>query len=150
MGKIYIAYGSNMNIEQMQRRCPDSEIIGSGTLKGYEITFRGNGKTGVANIEKKKGGSVPVVVWNISRSDERSLDIYEGFPSLYVKKDVTVDMRGTKIKGMAYVMTEGHLHQKPSMFYLEIIANGYDSFGMDADPLLKAAVEAGIKRGVEA
>ena len=35
MGKKYIAYGSNMNIEQMSRRCPNAKPIGKTVLKNY-------------------------------------------------------------------------------------------------------------------
>ena len=33
---IYAAYGSNMNIEQMKYRCPESKIIGNGKLQGWK------------------------------------------------------------------------------------------------------------------
>ena len=31
--KIYAAYGSNMNIEQMSKRCPKAILLGTGKLK---------------------------------------------------------------------------------------------------------------------
>ena len=40
-GRKYIAYGSNLNREQMAKRCPDAKVIGSGMLKDYELLFRG-------------------------------------------------------------------------------------------------------------
>ena len=36
-GRKYIAYGSNLNREQMAKRCPDAKVIGSGMLKDYEL-----------------------------------------------------------------------------------------------------------------
>lgn len=83
--KIYGAYGSNMNLEQMAHRCPKAKVIGSGILKDYKLTFRGRYK-GVANIQPCKGKEVPIVLWEITDECERALDIYEGYPSLYVKK----------------------------------------------------------------
>ena len=142
--KTYIAYGSNMNVEQMGWRCPDAEVIGTGELIGWKLTFRGNGRCGVANIEPEAGSSVPVVLWNISPRDERNLDVYEGFPHLYIKEYVDVTYRGRKIKGMAYIMTGGHRISGPNGAYLSTIAEGYDHFGIDASNLLKIAVECGI------
>ncbi|MBQ2786039.1 MAG: gamma-glutamylcyclotransferase [Oscillospiraceae bacterium] len=58
--KFYLAYGSNLNVEQMQYRCPGAIKVGTTYLEGYRITFRGNRFSGVANIEPRKGSRVPV------------------------------------------------------------------------------------------
>ncbi len=52
--EIYFAYGSNLNKIQMQKRCPDSELISECYLPGYELTFRG-----VADVIVKKAGKFP-------------------------------------------------------------------------------------------
>ena len=148
--KTYIAYGSNMNIEQMKRRCPDARSIGTGELIGYRLTFRGNRYSGVANVEKAPGHSVPVVLWKISANDEKALDVYEGFPHLYHKEQLTVISSGKNVEGMIYVMdAEKHGFKKPSSGYLDIIAEGYDNFGITKNQLLKAAVECGVKETVD-
>lgn len=43
--KIYIAYGSNLNLPQMAQRCPAAKVLGKSELKDYELLFRGS-KTG--------------------------------------------------------------------------------------------------------
>lgn len=143
--KTYVAYGSNMNVKQMSWRCPDAEVIGTGELIGWKLTFRGNGRCGVANIEREMGSSVPVVVWKISPKDERNLDVYEGYPHLYIKEYVDITYKGKGLKGMAYIMTEGHRISHPSGSYLNTIAEGYEDFGLDVSELLRIAVECGIK-----
>ena len=40
--KKYIAYGSNMNIEQMERRCPGARVAGKGWLKDHRLFFAGH------------------------------------------------------------------------------------------------------------
>ena len=35
----YFAYGSNLDLPQMKRRCPSSKLISKGTLPGYRLTF---------------------------------------------------------------------------------------------------------------
>lgn len=104
--------------------------------------FRGNSRSGVANIEPCDGASVPVGIWSISPSDEDALDWYEGFPRLYVKQIFTLQVRGKKVKGMAYVMTPGHAITPPAKQYLNTIMEGYKDFGFDPAPLLAAAAEA--------
>ena len=54
---IYIAYGSNMNMEQMKRRCPKATPIGKSMLKDYKLEFRG-----VANIIECPGENVPIAL----------------------------------------------------------------------------------------
>ena len=76
--KYYLAYGSNLNKEQMQKRCPGAVPVGAMVLKGYELRFRGP-----LTIVKKKGGRVPLGIWQVSEEDEKSLDRYEGFPMVY-------------------------------------------------------------------
>ena len=39
--KKYIAYGSNLNLEQMARRCPTAKVIGAGEIRDHELLFRG-------------------------------------------------------------------------------------------------------------
>ena len=72
--KYYIAYGSNLDVDQMLHRCPDALTIGRSTIDGYKLVFRGNSRSGVANIEPCDGASVPVGIWSISPSDEDALD----------------------------------------------------------------------------
>ena len=43
--RYYLAYGSNLNKAQMQKRCPGAKPIGKGLLEGYELFFKGS-KTG--------------------------------------------------------------------------------------------------------
>ena len=40
---LYFAYGSNMDLYQMNYRCPSSEVMGNVTLNDYKLAFRGHG-----------------------------------------------------------------------------------------------------------
>ena len=44
--RLYMAYGSNMNLEQMADRCRTAEVVGKGILKNYELLFRGQARSG--------------------------------------------------------------------------------------------------------
>ena len=83
---LYFAYGSNLNHEQMHERCKDSKYLENFFLEGYNLFFCAiNSNHGVANIIKKPASIVPGGVWEISTSDEKELDYYEGFPKKYTK-----------------------------------------------------------------
>ena len=89
--RLYIAYGSNINLEQMAYRCPNSKIVSKEMLKGYELEFRG-----VATIVPNDKSEVPVLIWEIDGRDEHSLDKYEGFPNYYRKELFEIDVNGEK------------------------------------------------------
>ena len=39
--KYYLAYGSNLNLEQMKYRCPTAKPIGKMNLKDYRLVYKG-------------------------------------------------------------------------------------------------------------
>ena len=140
-GKLYFAYGSNINLDQMAHRCPAAQAVGPVTLEGYELLFRGNNAGhGVATIAPKQGGTVHGLLWQITPQCEWSLDRYEGYPTLYGKEAVNVkDAQGQEITVMAYRMTERYQFPSvPSKFYYDGIEEGYRQNGLPVDELKKA------------
>ncbi len=147
--KYYLAYGSNLDVNQMLRRCPEAIQIGASTIEDYKLVFRSNSRRcGVANIEPcGNGTSVPVGIWSITERDETALDRYEGWPWLYEKQTFSVRVKGKLIYAMAYIMTPGHRIAPPSMAYLNTIAQGYEDFGFYLGPLMLAAEDAKRRAG---
>lgn len=135
---LYIAYGSNLNLPQMAVRCPTAEVAGKCELKDYELLFRGGRRGAVATVEPREGGSVPVLLWKIHPADEASLDRYEGYPRLYEKQMMEVELDGQRVSAMVYVMTPGHEFGIPSDYYADVILQGYESAGFDTDILSDA------------
>ena len=79
--KLYFAYGSNMNLNQMAFRCPDAEVVESVRLEGYRLAFRTNGGgKGATPIWQKEERYVDGVLWLISELTEKNLDHNEVFP----------------------------------------------------------------------
>lgn len=135
--RYYIAYGSNLNDGQMLWRCPTAKALGTGELKGWELLFKGSRTGSYLTIEEAKGGTVPVLIWEVQPEDEKSLDRYEGFPRFYYKKDLKVRYRGMKTGKMrtviafAYIMHEDRPFGLPTRTYLEVCEEGYDIFHLD-------------------
>lgn len=124
--KYYFAYGSNMNQDQMEYRCPDAEVLGRAVLKDYRLAFRG-GLNGVASILPEQGKEVQGILWKITPSCERSLDFYEGYPNLYGKKEISVQTETGEVTSVTvYIMNEPYQSQPalPSLFYLKGILDG--------------------------
>lgn len=141
---LYIAYGSNLNLEQMAGRCPTARALGSTKLKGYQLLFRGENAGAVATIEKLQDGSVPALIWELEPADEAALDRYEGFPAFYRKETVKARYGGKLTEVMVYIMNEGRPMGLPSRYYYDTILKGYETAGFDTSILSKAVrVSAG-------
>lgn len=137
----YIAYGSNMSIEQMNLRCPGAKMLGVGEVKGMRLLFRGHPYSAVATIEKARhNSSVPVVLWDITEEDELELDRYEGFPRLYTKVELPVSTEDGEVIGMAYVIDPNLRFGTPSSYYYGVLRDAYINFGFDLKKLRNAVI----------
>ena len=132
----------------MKFRTSDAEIVGTGILKDWRLLFRQ-----FATIEKCEGYYVPVLVWKISEHDEKNLDMYEGFPQLYIKKNLTLNVTSLdgynsgNLTAMVYIMTKKaarvqNISPLPSEYYYSVLEEGYKTFGFDGKILNEAVKEA--------
>ena len=129
---LYFAYGSNLNHFQMKRRCKDSFFLKKYELKGYRLNFRS--KYRAADIEKKKNSIVPGALFEISKSDEKKLDVYEDFPILYTK----MYFKYYNKRVMTYSMVKKTKFRYPTERYLNTIKQGYKDCKLDKKYLIKA------------
>lgn len=142
--RYYLAYGSNLNIQQMKCRCPSARIIGTAVIKDYRLLFKGSGTGSYLTIEPLESMSVPVGVWKVTPEDEAALDRYEGFPSFYYKKELTLDITGIRTRKVrkrpcfVYIMHEDRPVGIPSVEYMKVCIEGFRDFGFDSSILRKA------------
>ena len=129
---LYFAYGSNLHHFQMRRRCKDSIFLKKINLKDFKLTFRS--KYRAADIEPKKNSIVQGGLFEISKSDEKKLDIYEDFPILY--KKIYFNYYNKKV--MTYIMPNKSEFRYPTERYLNVIKRGYKDCGLDKKYLIKA------------
>lgn len=140
--RYYFAYGSNLCIDGMVKRCPDARKVKALQLRGCKLVFRG-----VADVEitDNENDCVEGGLWKISAYDESRLDTYEGvshlepthglyrkltFPIGNTKDDVVWDC-------LIYKMNRTGI-MPPSEHYFNIIKRGYADFGLDLDKLNEA------------
>ena len=129
---LYFAYGSNLHHFQMKRRCKDSIFLKKINLKDFKLTFRSKHKA--ADIEPKKKSNVQGALFEISKTDEKKLDIYEDYPILYKKYYFTY--YGKKV--MTYTMAKKTAFTFPTERYLNIIKRGYKDCDLDKKYLKNA------------
>lgn len=142
--RLYVAYGSNLDMAQMAFRCPTAKRIGTSSIKDYELLFKGHCRGSYLTIEQAKGQEVPVGVWEVSAEDEQNLDLYEGYPTFYYKTDMELDVKDDKTgkvsrcKVFVYIMHEENGFGIPSDRYVYTCARGYLDFGFSSKYLARA------------
>ena len=127
---LYFAYGSNLHHFQMKKRCKNSVFLKKINLKDFRLTFRNM----YADIEFKKNLVVTGALYEISKSDEKKLDVYEDYPIVY--KKYYFNYYGKKV--MTYTMTKKTIFTFPSERYLNIIKKGYKDCNLDKKYLIKS------------
>ena len=131
---FYFAYGSNLHHFQMKKRCKDSIFLKKINLKNFKLTFRS--KYRAADIEPKKNSVVPGGLYEISKSDEKKLDVYEDFPILYKKYYFSYNRK----KVMTYTMVKKTPFRFPTERYLNIVKHGYKDCNLN-NKYLKIALQ---------
>ena len=129
--KFYFSYGMNTNPHEMAFRCPKATPIGRAVLPGYRFEFNS-----FATIIPDRDSQVEGVLWTITPSDEAALDVLEGYPSFYRKKQVKVNQDVDYI-AMTYIMNRNG-NYPPSDGYYSMLSEGYEHFGLSQRQLLNA------------
>jgi len=133
---LYAAYGSNMDPEQMMRRCPATPMAGTGWLPGWRLTFGGEDlgwEGALTTIVEDADSTVFCVLYDIAPTDERVLDSWEGADiGLYSKIRLRVQTLDGDALAWLYVLDayEGGL---PSARYLGVIADAAEASGAPED-----------------
>ena len=142
--RYYLAYGSNLNMAQMQWRCPGAVPLGAAEISGYRLLFKGSQTGSYLTIEQADGFAVPVGVWAVTEADEARLDRYEGYPAFYYKTEMDISYTGLvskkqrKVRAFVYIMHEDRPIGIPSWHYIETCLEGYRAFEFDENILFQA------------
>lgn len=132
---LYFAYGSNTHLEQMRHRCPDAVNLGPATLPGFRLSFRGH-----ADVELDRRYDVQGLLWQINDYDLEGLDIYEGFPSYYLRQRVFVyNNYDEEQVAWVYTMARQDFESAPSKGYYDVCMEGYLENGLETIQLTEAA-----------
>ena len=83
MNYYYLAYGSNLNVNQMKRRCPRAKIVGSTIIDDYRLMFKGS----------KTGAYLTIA------TDIYMYTCLEGYEDFGFDKDYLIDAYSYSIKG---------------------------------------------------
>ena len=99
---LYFAYGSNMDVEAMRTRAPNSRPLGAARLPRSRFIIMQGGYASFINDAQR---SVHGVLWELALSDVRLLDRYEDIASGLYKKIQQPVLRagGGSARALVYV-----------------------------------------------
>jgi len=133
---LYFAYGSNLSLEQMARRCPASRAVGRAIARRHRLTFPrryASWEGGVASIEPCVSSHVEGAVYELSEACIASLDDYEGIDEgHYTQGRIAVEFPdGRTQEVMTYFATAEHgAPFQPSDIYLDVMLAGARDHGL--------------------
>jgi gamma-glutamylcyclotransferase len=145
---LYFAYGSNLFLEQMQKRIGgEPKVIGAACLENHRLGFTILSKTwkgGVADIVPEAGSKVWGAIYELTEQQLEKIDHYEGYKkdrdpkkNFYNRLQVeVVDKRGVKQACLTYQAEVGdekkrkYLYHRPYEQYCEVIRKGGEDHGL--------------------
>ncbi|HTI77421.1 MAG TPA: gamma-glutamylcyclotransferase, partial [Mycobacterium sp.] len=122
----YFAYGSNLCVQQMARRCPGAVNPRPARLADHDWLIN---ERGVATVEPFDGSQVHGVVWQVTDHDLATLDSAEGVPVRYRRDRLTVHTDDGPSEAWVYIdhrVDPG----PPRPGYLERIVDGAMHHGL--------------------
>ncbi|MFQ5882659.1 MAG: gamma-glutamylcyclotransferase family protein [Candidatus Methylomirabilales bacterium] len=138
---LYFAYGSNMERVWFKKRCPGAKFASAAKLQDCDITFARSSAMwggGTADLKPAPGRVVEGVLWEIAEQDLKILDQYEGVPSDYVRKTVTVETKdGKKVQACAYFVTHPGGYRPPSKRYMRLLLQGAEEHGLSDEYVMR-------------
>lgn len=142
MKKTIFAYGSNLVLEQMTRRCPSAKVLSTAQLRDVRLDFAGYSSSrrgAVATLSVRKGAAVDGVLYRLTESDLLALDKHEGAPSFYVRaQTVAVTEARQLVPTHVYVLAAAERSYWPSAHYLSLVREGYGQWGFSKGPIRRA------------
>ena len=124
--RLYLAYGSNMDKNQMDYRCPNSYMFGNVIVDNYKFVLD---VEGVASIIPSEGDKVEAILWAVHEIDVETLDRYEGVSfGCYEKTTMPVIMDGVNLDVLVYFsLRELNNHGYRSGYMSRIIQAAIDA-----------------------
>jgi hypothetical protein len=81
---LYFAYGSNVNVDAMARRCPRSKALGLARIERHRLAVM---REGWLTAVRSPSSAVHGVLWDLALSDIPALDRHESLSQgLYTKE----------------------------------------------------------------
>ena len=147
---LYFAFGSNMDTDQMARRCPGARVSGRALLSEHRLVFRGPSKKrggGVLSVDTNPSTTVEGLLYEVSEAHLDALDRFEGAPEWYkrVTRMVTSLDGATLKEAVIYRLPESVREMPPTTAYVAQVSAAFATLNLD-----HAALDDAVTRAKEA
>ena len=127
--QLYFSYGSNMNVKQMDYRCPGAQPVALAGINNFEFFINSRG---VASIKPAVGKVCHGILWRLTDEHWETLDQYEGVArGLYSRVKIKPLVNDKEILCTTYIARD-KTRGLPQPGYLEEIIKGAAHF--DGNP----------------
>ncbi len=130
---LYFAYGSNMSQKRLRELGIKPKRSFVAELRNHKLDFNklGSDGSGKANVERDGNSKVLGIVFEITESDLKELDRYEGAPAHYRRRNVTVKPEeGETCTAVTYLAVRKAQGLKPNAEYVRKIIEGAIEAGL--------------------
>lgn len=140
---LHFAYGSNMDVGAMARRCPGARSLGLARLNRHRLVIM---REGYASVLRDTRRAVHGLLWDLPLSDVPALDRYEEVAGgLYVKAVQAVSSTRGLRRALIYLGWGGE-GGVPQPGYLEGVLAAGREIGLSAAYLREVAALAAAGR----
>jgi gamma-glutamylcyclotransferase len=155
--RLYFAYGSNMNREQILSRCSKPVAIATARLPDHRIAFFGNSKVWDGAMESflpSQGNDLWGVVYKLSFSDAEMLDTcqdvrLDGTGAYFHYPAVVIDSEENLYHVLLYKKDICGVPLNPSFEYLDLIVKGAVFNGLPSSYIVKLKQIVSKRAGYE-
>lgn len=134
----YFAYGSNMNWQQMQRRCPSSRFVCVARLADYRFGITRHSRLrdcGTANIYPARGEEVWGIIYEVSDTNLTLLDSFEDGYRREILSFHSVQNGKQPLDALVYVADIEQNVPRPNAEYRRLIVEGAKHWKLPASYL---------------
>jgi gamma-glutamylcyclotransferase (GGCT)/AIG2-like uncharacterized protein YtfP len=143
---LYFAYGANMDVAAMAKRCPSSRSIGLARLPRHRWIISTDG---YANVVRDSRRDVHGMLWELALSDVPVLDRFEDVPKLYRKVNQPVISTAGIRRALVYVGRSGDVG-RPRPGYLDDVMRAAEAAGLPTASLAEMRKFGDVRPGIAA
>ena len=145
MKNYLFAYAINISEEEMHKHCPNAVFRGYALLSGFRLDFCGYTEHAIATLNKQRGATLSVAVWEMSKEDYYTIGNFEDFPYRYKRVKTSALLYGRKVKGEIYILKQQLTLGLPNANYLNALRGAYIEAGLNRKVIDEAL--ARVKEG---
>lgn len=140
----YFAYGSNMLLRRLQKRCKTARVRSAASLPGYRLAFskRSSDGSGKATLVSDPDSCVNGVVFDIATADAVELDRIEGLGKGYERLEALAARthpEGQPIAVTTYIAQDDFIDPalQPYDWYRDLVVKGAEQHRLPDEYLAK-------------